>query len=231
MATPPRRITIPARGNPALGRDRPGRAGAEGERPRPHRSVLAPAVIGEIGGFEAGAGDDGSVYRGRPPLIDARSFGLGDAHGFFGFLGIRVSLFASSARPYQNKRPHVSDRTDGRLRDGLGGDGVEAAIGRPTATPTLGPIRTMPITMGTVLVRMSAPSAAFTRRGETPTSRLPVGRSIEPKRRRLQRTAERQCRTPPSRQKALYRSALPPPRPARKRKDNPRVARPLTCCC
>jgi hypothetical protein len=47
----------------------------------------------------------GGVYRGRPPLIDARSFGLGDAHGFFGFLGIRVSLFASSARPYQNKNP------------------------------------------------------------------------------------------------------------------------------
>jgi hypothetical protein len=47
----------------------------------------------------------GGVYRGRPPLIDARSFGLGDAHGFFGFLGIRVSLFASAARPYQNKNP------------------------------------------------------------------------------------------------------------------------------
>src|SRR6202042_2127521 len=49
-----------------------------------------------------------------------RTFSAGSFLGFFGFLGIRVSLFASSARPYQNKNPHVSDRTNGRLRDGLG---------------------------------------------------------------------------------------------------------------
>jgi hypothetical protein len=39
------------------------------------------------------------------------------------------------------------------------------ACAHVTATPTA--IRTMPITMGTVVVRLSAPTPAFTRRGET----------------------------------------------------------------
>ena len=48
----------------------------------------------------------------------------------------------------------------------------------------------------------AGPYAGVYAQGETRTSRLPAGRSIEPNRRRLQSTTERQGRTPPSRQRS-----------------------------